>query len=60
MMKMIQSVKFKKVHNTFLTKIKDNTTAIKHKKKLLIAADKTIHFINRQALSHRPQTQETI
>ena len=44
MLKMIQSVKFKQVNNSFLDKLKEDTDRIKNEPKLLIAADKTTNF----------------
>ena len=40
----IQSVKFKKVSNPFLHKLKEDADRIKNEPKLLIAADKTTNF----------------
>ena len=44
MLKMIQSVKFKQINNSFLNKLKDDTDLIRNEPKLLIAADKTTNF----------------
>ena len=44
MLKMINSVKFKQVNNSFLNKLKDDTELIRNEPKLLIAADKTTNF----------------
>lgn len=44
MLKMIQSVKFKNINNSFLTKLKEDTDSIKTDPRLLIPADKTTNF----------------
>ena len=59
MLKMIQSVKFKKVNNPFLNKLKD-TNHIKHEPKLLITADKTANFYKLESSTYNDLLEKNI
>ena len=60
MLKMIQSVKFKKVDNPFLDKLKEDTERNKNEPKLLIAADKTTHFYKLEPSTYNDPLEKNI
>ena len=60
MLKMIQSVKFKKVSNPFLDKLKKDTDRIKNEPKLLIAADKTTNFYKLEPSTYNDMLEKNI
>ena len=60
MLKMIQSVKFKKVDNPFLDKLKEDTEHNKNEPKLLIAADKTTHFYKLEPSTYNDPLEKNI
>ena len=59
MLKMIQSVKFKQVNNSFLDKLKEDTDRIKNEPKLLIAADKTTNFYKLEPSTYNDLLEKT-
>ena len=60
MLKMIQSVKFKQVNNSFLDKLKEDTDRIKNEPKLLIAADKTTNFYKLEPSTYNDLLEKNI
>ena len=60
MLKMIQSVKFKQVNNSFLDKLKEHSDRIKNGPKPLIAADKTTNFYKLEPSTYNDLLEKNI
>ena len=60
MLRMIQSVKFKHVNNTFLNKIKEDTYLIRKEPKLIIPAHKTTNFYKLEPSAYNDLLEKNI
>ena len=60
MLRMIQSVKFKHVNNTFLNKLKEDTDLLRKEPKLIIPADKTTNFYKLEPSAYNDLLEKNI
>ena len=60
MVRLVQSTKFKKVNNPFLSKLKEDTERIKNETKLLIAADKSTNFYKLEPSKYNDLLEQNI
>ena len=60
MLRMIQSVKFKHVNNTFLNRLKEDTDLIRKEPRLIIPADKTTNFYKLEPSAYNDLLEKNI
>jgi len=60
MVRMIQSVKFRHVNNSFLNKLKEDTDQIRKEPKLIIPADKTTNFYKLEPSAYNDLLEKNI
>ena len=60
MLKMVQSLKFKRINDPFLNKLNEDAKLIKKETKLLIAADKTTNFYKLEPSKYNDLLEQNI